>query len=240
MKSIPVTIFAIAAAILYPGSAFALTVSISEVAEAEFRAATATSAGYLSLQVGDSLHPATIGSGPEPELLGGSNPSMLTTSAQFDWPVNWMSSYFSVSYTAADRQLSLFVRSGDPNGRPATASVSMYVGGAFDELYYGGTTLVNALYAHPMQLNGATIASLSPNAYGYSPTAHFHGYRVGGSLLQSDFFLTGSIYFDGGTQGGNTNRVEFGLGQSNLVPEPSSGLLVAVGLVALYLRRSAA
>jgi hypothetical protein len=222
------------------GTAFASPVSTREVSEAEFRSVTEASSGYLSLQVGDSLHPASIGSGPEPELIGGLSRTALTTSAQFDWPVNWVLSYFTVSYTAINRQLSLFIRSGDPNGRPSTASISIDVTGDYDELYYGGTALVNALYAHPMQLNGTTIPSLSPNAYGFSPTAHFHGFRVSGALLQSDFFLSGAIYFDGGTQGAASNRVEFALGQSNQVPAPSSTLLVATALGLLCLRRRAA
>lgn len=213
------------------------TITVSSMTESSFRASTATSTAYHLLQVGDSLHPASIGSGAVPELLGGVDSNTLTTSAQFDWPTNWIQSYLMVSYTASTRDFSLSIRSGDPNGRPAAASISVVVGDEFDELYFGGTALINALYAHPIQLSEYTLPSLSPNGYGYGSTAHFSGYRIGGSALQSDFNLSGAIYFDGGTQSGSTNRLEFGLGQSLQVPEPNSILLVVTAILVLLLCR---
>lgn len=101
---------------------------------------------------------------------------------------------------ATSSVFTLSLLSGDPNSRPPAASISLPVGSNFDYLYLGGTALAAALYVHPLSLGSEALPPLSPNAYGFSPDARFSGLKIGGEALQRDFSLTGSIYFDGGTQ----------------------------------------
>lgn len=211
------------------------SITYSSLTESQFSAALEKSAGYLAFQVGDSLHPASVGGGVEPELLGGSSPTSLSVSSQFDWPVNWVLSTFTLSYQADPGEITLSLLSGDPNSRPSSASVHLPVSSGFDHLYLGGTALAAALYVNPLSLNSEPLPPLSPNAYGFSPDARFSGLQIGGEALQRDFSLTGLIYFDGGTQTGAQNRVEFALMRINEVPSPGTLELLGLGCLMLLL-----
>jgi hypothetical protein len=208
--------------------------SISEISEAGF--VTLLSGpnvkAYAKYRVGDDLYDDwwTLGPGPQPELIIGHNSSSITSTANFDWPANWMYSSFSLAYQRQNSSLSLLLTSSDPNSRPFVGYVNLSDVTPFDTLLIGGTALTAALYAS-VDINGRFVTSLQPNGYGYSDTAHFKGYKLTGDVLSDDFIISGSVYFDGGTQTGDSNRVEFGLVRQ--IPEPHTLSIIPLGLILL-------
>jgi len=225
-------LFSAALAALTAAAHSAPLFAYEQISQGEFNEATLDGEAYLALRVGDSLHPGTVGGGTDAELVAGTTVNSLAEAAQFDWPVNWMLSQFTLAYRREEQTLTLSLQSGDPNGRPAAASVATSVEGGIRSLYVGGTATVAALYAHPMDLNGGRLPSLSPNGYGYAATSSFEGFLITGDALADDFFLTGLIYFDGGNQGGTSNRVEFVVdAQPGVISTPAALWLVLTSLV---------
>lgn len=202
------------------------------LSEAEFRAianstAVAASGGF---QVGDSLRlDFPYYSTGTPELLLGQ------TTAQFDWPASWMQSSFNLTFNSGNRQLFFSLMSSDTNSRPSSSSLSLQHVGEFNTLFVGGTAARAAMYIWPFYINGTTLPNLTPNAY--SSIANFDGFSFTGQELSGDFSLRGLVYFDGGTQTGDSNKFEFALAQVNAVPEPETYTLILAGVGSIAFAR---
>ncbi len=229
--------------IAFSSSVLADTVmSVDSLSAGSFAdAANGGLAAYATFRVGDSLSPnyPYIVTG-DPELLLGISPSAITQTAQYDWPDNWKSSSFSLSFHSADRSLSFYLSSSDQNSRPATGSASLSTVGSFNTLLVEATANVSAMYVSAFSINGISLPYLSPNSY--SGTSHFAGFRITGDILKDDFTISGTTYFDGGQQTGDSNRLEFAFAQVSQVPEPETYTLMLAGLGlmgAIYSRRKA-
>lgn len=213
--------FVVTLALCAASAALSAAPIASTISRADFDESFSTDRvrGYVAFAVGDGLSP--LASTGEPELFAGVTRGNVSATAQFDWPVNWMSSVFRVQYAASTGSMSLSLISGDVNSRPGTATVTTAVGD-FDAIYLGGHASVAAMYVFPLRLDGESIGSLTPNGYYPALGSGFSGIALDRGSQDGDFTIDGLLYFDGGYQTGDSNGLEIALVDTNQVPEPGS------------------